>query len=127
MGLAPTVCRTIHRYGFCNKFIAEVQYKSNLYGSTKQDVTRDNIQKFGYARGVSALFITAFSIEVGEYLPLQGFLCLWLPPYSPDFNPAKNAFSNKEHNEIMQVLISDPIPVIKAAQKTVLAGLDTVK
>ena len=121
---------------------------------------------------MSALFITVFSIEVGEYLPLQhfvlmvyfllnvhwehavdgdkftdyvrgslilnmlpfdgtnsrsiaildnclvhhvesavdlfheaGILVLWLPQYSPDFNPAENAFSKvkyylKERDEI---------------------------
>ena len=46
-----------------SKFVAEVQlYKSDLCGSMKQDVTRDNIRKFGYA--MSALFITVFSIKV---------------------------------------------------------------
>ena len=44
---------------------------------------------------------------------------LWLPPYSPDFNPVENAFSKvkyylKEHDEILQVVI-DPIPIIEAA------------
>ena len=48
-----------------------------------------------------------------------GILVLWLPPYSPDFNPAENAFSKvkyylKEHDEVMQV-VSDPIPIIQAA------------
>ena len=52
-----------------------------------------------------------------------GILVLWLPPYSPDFNPAENAFSKvkyylKEHDEIMQV-VSDPIPVIKAAFESI--------
>ena len=46
-------------------------------------------------------------------------LVLWLPPYSPDFNPLENAFSKvkyylKEHDEIMQV-VNDPIPIIQAA------------
>ena len=44
---------------------------------------------------------------------------LWLPPYSPDFNPVENAFSEvkyylKEHDEIMQV-VNNPLPVIQAA------------
>lgn len=48
-----------------------------------------------------------------------GILVLWLPPYSPDFNPAENAFSKvkyylKEHDEILRV-VDDPLPVIKAA------------
>ena len=48
-----------------------------------------------------------------------GILVLWLPPYSPDFNPAENAFSKvkyylKEHDEILQA-VDDPLPVIKAA------------
>ena len=48
-----------------------------------------------------------------------GILVLWLPPYSPDYNPIENAFSKvkyylKEHDEILQVL-NDPSPVIEAA------------
>ena len=48
-----------------------------------------------------------------------GILVLWLPPYSPDFNPVENAFSKviyylKEHDEVAQVL-NDPSPLIRAA------------
>jgi len=48
-----------------------------------------------------------------------GILVLWLPPYSPDFNPAENAFSKvkyylKEHDEVMQA-VDDTVPIIKAA------------
>jgi transposase len=48
-----------------------------------------------------------------------GILVLWLPPYSPDYNPIENAFSKvkyylKEHDDILQV-ISDPSAVIKAS------------
>ena len=46
-------------------------------------------------------------------------LVLWLPPYSPDFNPVENAFSKviyyiKEHDEVAQVL-NDPSPLVRAA------------
>ena len=58
------------------------------------------------------------SVHHVELFRDAGIVVLWLPPYSPDFNPTENAFSNvkyylKEHDEIMQV-VDDPIPIIQA-------------
>ena len=49
----------------------------------------------------------------------SGILVLFLPPYSPDYNPIEEAFSYikyylKEHDELLQA-INDPIPIIQAA------------
>ena len=46
-------------------------------------------------------------------------LLLFLPPYSPDYNPIEETFSYikgylKEHDPILQVL-DDPMPIIRGA------------
>ena len=48
-----------------------------------------------------------------------GILVLFLPPYSPDLNPAEELFSSvkyylKEHDEILQAM-DDPLHLLKAA------------
>jgi hypothetical protein len=48
-----------------------------------------------------------------------GIVTMFLPPYSPDLNPAEELFSFvkyylKEHDEILQA-VNDPKPIIKAA------------
>ena len=48
-----------------------------------------------------------------------GVLVLFLPPYSPDLNPAEEMFSSikyylKDHDEILQIM-DDPIQLLKAA------------
>ena len=48
-----------------------------------------------------------------------GILAIFLPPYSPDLNPAEELFSFvkyylKEHDDVLQA-VSDPKPVIRAA------------
>ena len=48
-----------------------------------------------------------------------GILVIFLPPYSPDYNPIELAFSSvkyflKEHDIIMQAMV-DPIPLIQCA------------
>ena len=52
-----------------------------------------------------------------------GILTMFLPPYSPDLNPAEELFSLvkyylKEHDEILQAL-KDPKPIIRAAFSSV--------
>jgi len=37
--------------------------------------------------------------EVTEIIQQTGALVHWLPPYSPDYNPIEEAFSNQEHDE----------------------------
>lgn len=54
-----------------------------------------------------------------DVLTNAGILTMFLPPYSPDLNPAEELFSQvkyylKEHDEILQ-LIRDPKPIIQAA------------
>ena len=44
---------------------------------------------------------------------------LFLPPYSPDYNPIEEAFSYvkgylKEHDDVLQ-LLDDPLPIVRAA------------
>lgn len=52
-----------------------------------------------------------------------GILAIFLPPYSPDLNPAEELFSFvkyylKEHDDVLQA-VSDPKPVIRAAFNSV--------
>ena len=49
-----------------------------------------------------------------------GILLLFLPPYSPDLNPAEEAFSCvkqylREHDDLLQLPSIDPIGIVKAA------------
>ena len=48
-----------------------------------------------------------------------GILVMFLPPYSPDLNPAEELFSlvkyyHKEHADVLQA-VNDPKPIINAA------------
>ncbi len=57
--------------------------------------------------------------EVKEVLQSVGVLVIFLPPYSPDYNPAEELFSYvkyylKEHDEILQA-ISSPMDVLRSA------------
>ena len=52
-----------------------------------------------------------------------GILVMFLPPYSPDLNPAEELFSYvkyylKQHDDILQS-VSDPKPIIRAAFNSV--------
>ena len=61
--------------------------------------------------------------HVAPALDVLSILTMFLPPYSPDLNPAEELFSKvkyylKEHDEILQS-ISDPEPIIRAAFNSV--------
>ena len=69
----------------------------------------------------SVLLIDNCSIHhiqpIKELAKQLGIVLLYLPPYSPDYNPIEEAFSYikyylRKHDELMQV-IPDPICVIK--------------
>jgi len=56
---------------------------------------------------------------VADLFAEAGILVLFLPPYSPDLNPAEELFSSleyylKEHDEILQAM-DDPLHLLKAA------------
>ena len=56
---------------------------------------------------------------VMDLLKEAGIVVIFLPPYSPDYNPIELVFGYikaylKHHDELLQAL-SDPLPVIKAA------------
>ena len=56
-----------------------------------------------------------------------GILLLFLPPYSPDYNPIEELFSYvkhylKEHDQLLQT-VSDPYSIIKAAFTSITAEL----
>ena len=56
---------------------------------------------------------------IKELAKQHGIILLYLPPYSPDYNPIEEAFSYiknylRKHDELMQV-IPDPVVLIKAA------------
>lgn len=57
--------------------------------------------------------------EIASLLRNAGILVLFLPPYSPDYNPIEEAFSFvksylRKHDELVQVL-SNPISVVQSA------------
>ena len=61
--------------------------------------------------------------EVKDLIEDAGILVLFLPPYSPDYNPIEELFSYlkyylKEHEDLIQV-IPTPIPIIEAALDSV--------
>ena len=61
--------------------------------------------------------------EVKDLIEDGGILVLFLPPYSPDYNPIEELFSYlkyylKEHEDLIQV-IPTPIPIIEAALDSV--------
>jgi len=58
-----------------------------------------------------------------ELLQDAGIVVIFLPPYSPDYNPIELVFSYvkaylKHHDELLQAL-PDPLPVIKAAFESI--------
>ncbi len=62
-------------------------------------------------------------VQVSELLDQAGILHFFLPPYSPDFNPAEEMFSYikyylKNHDEVLQSM-PDPIPLLEAAFNSV--------
>lgn len=57
--------------------------------------------------------------ETKELLESTGILVIFLPPYSPDYNPVEELFSYlkyylKEHDEVIQVT-NQPIDIINSA------------
>lgn len=66
------------------------------------------------------------TMEVKHFLESAGILVIFLPPYSPDYNPAEELFSYvkyylKGHDEILQC-INTPIDVLKSAFESVTAS-----
>lgn len=60
---------------------------------------------------------------VMDLLKEAGIVVIFLPPYSPDYNPIELVFGYikaylKHHDELLQAL-SDPLPVIKAAFESI--------
>ena len=58
-----------------------------------------------------------------DLLKEVGIVVIFLPPYSPDYNPIGLVFGYikaylKHHSELLQAL-SDPLPVIKAAFESI--------
>ena len=56
---------------------------------------------------------------VKDLLDSAGIITLYLPPYSPDYNPIELAFSSvkyylKQHDELLQIS-SDPLSIIESA------------
>ena len=56
---------------------------------------------------------------ISDLFSSAGILLIFLPPYSPDYNPIELAFSSvkyflKQHDIVMQAM-QDPIPLIKCA------------
>ena len=62
--------------------------------------------------------------DVYDLFNAAGILLLFLPPYSPDYNPIEEAFSYikwylKEHDDILQVRDIDPNPIIMSAFESI--------
>ena len=64
--------------------------------------------------------------QVQQEFESAGIMVIFLPPYSPDYNPCEEMFSYikyylKDHDEILQS-ISDPKEIIKSAFESVTAS-----
>ena len=62
--------------------------------------------------------------EVYDVFNTAGILLLFLPPYSPDYNPIEEAFSYvkwylREHDDILQIRQIDPYPIIMSAFESI--------
>ncbi len=63
--------------------------------------------------------------EVEQLFHAAGIVIIFLPPYSPDLNPAEELFSYvkyylKDHDQVLQAM-SDPLPLIQPAFDSVTA------
>ena len=63
--------------------------------------------------------------EVLEVFRTTGIVVMFLPPYSPDYNPVEEAFSYvkyylKRHDDLLQQL-DDKSPIIESAFKSITA------
>lgn len=104
-------------------------YKGTVNGDKFFDFVRGNLipnmQPFPSSKSI--LIMDNCTIhhvrEVKDILDAAGILVIFLPPYSPDYNPVENLFSYvkyylKDHDEIMQCDI-DPLYILKAAFQSV--------
>ena len=82
-----------------------------------------NMHPYDGSASRSVVLMDNCSIHHVEYvtdlLDTAGIKVIFLPPYSPDYNPIELAFSSvkyflKEHDVVMQAM-QDPIPLIKCA------------
>ena len=90
-----------------------------------------NMQPFDGSNSKSIVIMDNCSIHhvepVKELLQDAGILLIFLPPYSPDYNPIEETFSSikyylKDHDEILQTLQEpDVMTIVKAAFDNVTA------
>ena len=69
--------------------------------------------------------LTAYALS--DMFRAAGTMVIFLPPYSPDYNPIELAFSSvtyflKEHDIVMQAM-EDPIPLINCAFDNILVEM----
>ena len=108
-------------------------YHSNVNSDHFCDFIRGNIipnmLQYDGLNNKSILLMDNASIHctnsVADILRDAGILVLYLPPYSPDYNPIEEAFSYvkyylKEHEEILEVVPS-PMTLLSAAFESITA------
>ena len=101
--------------------------KGSVNGETFADFVRGSLipemQPFDGQNSRSIVVLDNCSIhhvlEVRELFSKAGILTIFLPPYSPDYNPIEELFSYikyylKDHDQILQAM-NDPIPLVQAA------------
>lgn len=130
----PPVCKRLHARG--TRISAIVGMSSDGVEAYELSVGSTDSDKFiDFIRGSliptmqpfpdknSILIMDNCSIhhvaEVKELIEDAGILLIFLPPYSPDYNPIEELFSYlkyylKEHEDLIQAL-PNPIPIIEAA------------
>ena len=134
-GMTPTCTRQLVRGKRINAIVglsssgvvASEIISSSVNGDAFFDFLRGNLlpmmQPFDGRSSHSILVMDNCSIhhisEVKELLKQAGVLLLFLPPYSPDFNPVEEAFSYlksdlRKHDQLLQIL-NDPCDIIQAA------------
>ena len=143
LGVPPVYTRTLAR-GKRISAIAAISSEGLLgveltYNSVDADKFFDfirgtlipNMQPFDGSNSKSIVIMDNCSIHhvepVKELLQDAGILLIFLPPYSPDYNPIEETFSSikyylKDHDEILQTLQApDVMTIVKAAFDNVTA------
>ena len=143
LGVPPVYTRTLAR-GKRISAIAAISSEGLLgveltYNSVDADKFFDfirgtlipNMQPFDGSNSKSIVIMDNCSIHhvepVKELLQDAGILLIFLPPYSPDYNPIEETFSSikyylKDHDEILQTLQApDVMTIVKAAFDNITA------
>ncbi len=138
-GIRPVCKRLLHRgqrisavAAMCSEGVIALELGEGTYNGDRflefiTGILIPEMLQFDGSSPRSVLVLDNCSIHhtapVLQLLNTAGILTMFLPPYSPDLNPAEELFSYvkyylKQHDDILQA-VRDPKPIIEAAFKSV--------